>query len=266
MSAQIHPSAIVSPKAKLGEGVSIGAFAIVEANVEIGDGTEIFPNALIYNGTRLGKRCKIFPGAVISIVPQDLKFKGESTLVHIGDDTVIREYATIHRATGENGKTVVGSNALIMAYVHVAHDCSIGNQVIISNATQIAGHCTIGDFATIGGMCGIHQFTRIGRYTMLASSSRVVYDVPPFVTAGREPFRYEGLNLIGLKRRGFTPEQLRTIKDIYRIIFQSKLLLANALARITAEFPPTMERDEILAFFENGGHRKFIRSHLSLQE
>ncbi|MCS6989452.1 MAG: acyl-ACP--UDP-N-acetylglucosamine O-acyltransferase [Chloroherpetonaceae bacterium] len=259
MSVEIHPTAIVSPKAKLADGVSIGAFAVVEDDVEIGEGTLVQPRAHIASGARIGKRCRIFVGAVVSMIPQDLKFKGETSFVVVGDETTIREYATLHRGTGENGKTVVGSNCLIMAYVHLAHDVVVGDHVIISNATQVGGHCEIGDHATIGGVCGIHQFTRVGRHAMVASSSRVVYDVPPFVMAGREPFRYEGLNLVGLKRRGFPPETLKTLRDIYRVIFQTGLLLPNALERVKAEFPPSPERDEIIAFFESGNRRQFIR-------
>ncbi len=265
MSIEIHPTAIVSPKAKLADGVSIGAYSIVEEDVEIGEGTIIQPHAYIANGARIGKHCRIFVGAVISMIPQDLKFKGETSFVIIGDYTTIREYATVHRGTGENGKTVVGSHCLIMAYVHLAHDVTVGNHVIISNTTQVAGHCEIGDYATIGGVCGIHQFTRIGRHAMIASSSRVVYDVPPFVMAGREPFRYEGLNLVGLKRRGFPPETLASLRNIYRLVFQSGLLIPNALARIKAEIPPSPERDEVIAFFESGKHRKFIRSPLNFE-
>lgn len=265
MSIEIHPTAIVSPKAKLADGVSIGAYSVVEDDVEVGENTRIQPRAYIANGARIGKRCDIFVGAVISMIPQDLKFKGETSFAIIGDETTIREYATVHRGTGENGTTRVGSNCLIMAYVHLAHDVVIGNHVIISNATQVAGHCEIGDYATIGGVCGIHQFTRIGRHAMVASSSRVVYDVPPFVMAGREPFRYEGLNLVGLKRRGFAPETLASLRNLYRLVFQSGLLISNALERVKSEIAPSPERDEVIAFFESGKHRKFIRSPLHFE-
>jgi UDP-N-acetylglucosamine acyltransferase len=263
MSPIVHPAAIVSPKARLGDDVNIGAFAIIEDDVEIGAGTDIQAHALIYSGARIGKNCKIFPGAIISIIPQDLKFNGEISYVHIGDHTTVREYATIHRGTGDGGKTVVGSHCLIMAYVHLAHDVKVGNHVIISNTAQVAGHCEIGDYATLGGVCGIHQFTRIGRHTMVASSSRVVYDVPPFVIAGREPFRYEGLNLIGLKRRGFSADILRDLRDTYRLLFQSRLLLGNALEKVKSTIAPSPERDEVIAFFESGKHRQFIRAYHS---
>lgn len=261
MRLDIHPTAIVSPKAILAEGVSVGAYSIVEDDVEIGANTLVQPRVFIGNGARIGANAKIFIGAVVSMIPQDLKFKGENSLTVIGDATVIREYATVHRGTGENGKTIVGSNCLVMAYVHLAHDVIVGDHVIISNATQVAGHCQIGDHATIGGICGIHQFTRIGKHTMIASSSRVVYDVPPFVMAGREPFRYEGLNLIGLKRRGFSSESLKTLRDIYRIIFQSGLLVSNAIEKVKADIPPSPERDEVVSFFESDKHRSFIRPH-----
>ncbi|MDX2129448.1 MAG: acyl-ACP--UDP-N-acetylglucosamine O-acyltransferase [Chloroherpetonaceae bacterium] len=260
LKTQIHPTAIVGHNVQLGKGVRIGPYAILEDDVTIGEGTEIYPHALIYNGARIGKNCKIFPGAVIAIRPQDLKYAEERTFVEIGDYTTIREYATVHRATGENGVTKIGGHCLIMAYVHVAHDVRIGNHVIISNTTQIAGHCEIEDHATIGGVCGIHQFTRIGKHTMLASSSRVVYDVPPYVMAGREPFRYEGLNLVGLKRRGFSAEAIRTIRDIYRLVFQSGFLIKNAIEKIEHEFPQSDEREEILGFLHKLGKRKLLRS------
>jgi UDP-N-acetylglucosamine acyltransferase len=265
MSIEIHPTAIVSAKAKLSEGVCIGAYSIVEDDVELGEGTVVQPHAYIGNGARIGKHCRIFVGAVVSMIPQDLKFKGETSFALVGDRTTIREYATVHRGTGENGKTLIGSDCLIMAYVHLAHDVTVGNHVIISNTTQVAGHCEIGDYATIGGVCGIHQFTRIGRHTMVASSSRVVYDVPPFVVAGREPFRYEGLNLVGLKRRGFSPETLASLRSLYRLVFQSGLLISNALERVKSEIAPSPERDEVISFFESGKHRKFIRSPLHFE-
>lgn len=261
MDSCIHPTAVVGPTAEIGQGVTIGPYAVIEDDVVIGDSTEIGPHAQIADGARLGKDCKVFAGAVLSTIPQDLKFEDEKTYLHVGDRTVIREYVTLNRGTRASGKTVVGSDNLIMAYVHAGHDCIIGNHVIIANSVQFGGHCEVGDYAVVGGLTGVHQFVRIGKYAMVGGVSRATLDVPPFVMAGgHEVFRFEGLNTVGLKRRGFSSGQIDTIRDVYRIIFQSGLLLGNALEKVEKECERTPEVDEILRFFDtSSARRKYIR-------
>jgi UDP-N-acetylglucosamine acyltransferase len=257
----IHPTAVIGSGAVIGEGVEIGPFTVIENDVVIGDRTVIAPHVYIADGARIGSDCRICSGAVLSTAPQDLKYAGEKTCLYIGDRTVIREYVTLNRGTKASGKTVVGSDNLIMAYVHAGHDCVIGNHVVIANSVQFGGHCHVGDFVVVGGLAGVHQFVRIGRYAMVGGISRAALDVPPFVMAGgHNSFRYEGLNVIGLKRRGFTTEQLALIRDTYRVIFQSGLLLSNALETVRRDLPPTPEVLEILGFFESGEYnRKFIK-------
>lgn len=198
-----------------------------------------------------GKIVRFFPGAVISAIPQDLKFKGEKTIVEIGDNTTIRECATINRGTAAKGVTKVGSNCLIMAYVHIAHDCEIGDNCIITNACQLAGEVVVDDFAIIGGMSAVHQFVHIGRHVMIQGGSLIGKDVPPYVKAGRLPLSYAGVNSIGLRRRGFVNEKINEIQDIYRILFQSGLNNSDAVERIEAEMPASKERDEIIMFVRN---------------
>ncbi|HED31543.1 MAG TPA: acyl-ACP--UDP-N-acetylglucosamine O-acyltransferase [Prosthecochloris aestuarii] len=263
MSTLIHPTAIVGQKAEIGEGVRIGPYTVVEDDVTIGDGTSIGPHVHIADGARIGNGCTVFAGAVLSAVPQDLKFEGERTFLHVGDRTVIRECVTLNRGTKASGKTVVGSDCLIMAYVHAGHDCIIGNNVIIANSVQFGGHCQVEDYAVVGGLAGVHQFVRIGRYAMVGGISRASLDVPPFVMAGgHDKFRFEGLNIVGLKRRGFTSLQLSRIKEVYRILFQSGLLLGNALEQVRKECEQGPERDEILSFFDDStARRKYIRPY-----
>ncbi len=264
MSRSIHATAVVGSGAQLGEGVEIGPYAVIEEDVVIGDGTFVGPHVHIADGARIGNECRIMTGAVLSTVPQDLKYAGEKTYLHIGDRTVIRECVTLNRGTKASGRTVVGSDCLLMAYVHAGHDCVIGNQVVISNSVQFGGHCEVGDYAAVGGLAGVHQFVRVGRYAMVGGVSRAALDVPPFVMAGgHASFRYEGLNLVGLKRRGFTPEQIGSIRAAYRLIFQSGLLLNNALDAVR-NLEPTPEIEEILHFFESGKYgRPFIKSFKS---
>lgn len=261
MMSTIHPTALISPEAIIGEGVSIGPYTVVESDVSIGGGTVVGPQVHIASGTHIGSDCRIHTGAVLGGEPQDLKFSGETTYLYIGDRTVIRECVTLNRGTKASGKTVVGSDNLIMAYVHAGHDCVIGNHVVIANSVQFGGHCEVGDFVVVGGLAGVHQFVRIGRYSMVGGIARASLDVPPFVMAGgHSSFRYEGLNAVGLKRRGFSSEKITLIRDVYRIIFQSGLLLGNALEKVRAECPPEPEVTEILQFFASGRHgRKFIR-------
>lgn len=246
-----QPLAYIHPDAKIANTVVIEPFVTIDKNVVIGEGTRIGSNVTILEGVRIGKNCNIFPGAVIGAVPQDLKYKGEDTLAIIGDNTTIREYVTINRGTATKGKTVVGDNCLLMAYCHVAHDCVVGNNVIMSNATQLAGEVVVEDFAILSGAVLVHQFSHIGAHVMVQGGSRVTKDIPPFVTAGRDPISYAGINSIGLRRRGYTNEQIRDIQDVYRYIYQSGLNTTNAIERVQAELPATKERDEIILFIKN---------------
>lgn len=226
----ISELAYISPKAQIGKNVTIDAFAYIDDNVIIGD------------------NCHIFPHAVIGCVPQDLKFKGEETWTIIGDNCVLREFVTIHRGTASKGKTVIGNNNLIMAYCHVAHDCVLGNNIIMSNATQLAGEVEIDDFAIVGGGTLVHQFTRIGSHVMIQGGSKINKDIPPYIIAARDPIAFCGINSVGLNRRGFTPEQIHTIQEAYRILNQSGLNTTQALEHIESTMPQSEERDRILAF------------------
>jgi UDP-N-acetylglucosamine acyltransferase len=246
-----QPLAYIHPDAKISSSVVVDPFVSIDKNVEIGEGTWIGSNVTIMEGVRIGKNCKIFPSAVVGAIPQDLKFKGEDTLAIIGDNTTLREYVTINRGTAAKGKTVVGNNCLIMAYCHVAHDCIVGNNVIMSNACQLAGEVTIEDYAILGGGVLVHQFSHIGSHVMIHGGSHINKDVPPFVKAAREPLAYSGINSIGLRRRGYTNEQIRDIQDIYRYIYLSGMNTTHAIERIEAELPATKERDEILLFIRN---------------
>lgn len=246
-----QPLAYIHPDAQIASNVVIDPFVCIDKNVIIGEGTHICSNVTIMEGVRIGKNCTIFPGAVIGAIPQDLKYKGEDTLAIIGDNTTIRECVTVNRGTAAKGKTVVGNNCLIMAYCHVAHDCVVGNNVIISNATQLAGEVVVDDFAVIGGGTLVHQFTHIGAHSMLQGGSKVTKDVPPFVTGGREPLSYAGVNSIGLRRRGFSNEQIRDIQETYRYVFQMGMNTTHAVEKIEAELPASKERDEIVLFVKN---------------
>lgn len=244
----IQPLSYVNPQAKIADNVVIEPFVTISKNVEIGEGTWIGPNVTIMEGARIGKNCKIFPGAVISAIPQDLKFHGEDTLTVIGDNCTIRECVTINRGTEASDKTVLGNNCLVMAYVHIAHDCIIGDNVILANAVQLAGHINIGDYAIVGGVSAVHQFVNIGTHAMISGGSLVGKDVPPFSKAAREPLSYVGVNSIGLRRRGFSNEKINEIQEIYRIIYLRGNNNSKATAIIEAEMPATKERDEILSF------------------
>lgn len=229
----ISPLAYVSPKAQIGKNVTIDAFAYIDDNVIIGD------------------NCHIFPSAVIGAVPQDLKYKGEETWTIIGDNCVLREFVTVHRGTASKGKTVVGNNNLIMAYCHVAHDCILHDNIIMSNCTQLAGEVEVNDFAIIGGGTLVHQFSHIGGHVMIQGGSKINKDIPPFVIAAREPIAYCGINSVGLNRRGFTPEQIHTIQEVYRIIYQGGMNTTQALNAIEATLPQSAERDMIVNFIKN---------------
>lgn len=247
----ISPLANVSPKAKIGNNVTIEAFATVYEGVEIGDNTYIHPNAVIYPDTFIGNNCQIFPGAIIGIVSQDLKYKGEKVTTVIGNNTVIREYVTIHKGTADRKTTKVGDNCLLMAYVHVAHDCIIGNNVIIANSVGLSGHITIEDYAIIEGMCGTQQFVTIGAHSFVAGGSLIRKSVPPYVRVAREPLQYIGVNAIGLARRGFSKESIHQIEDIYRLIFVRGHNMTNALELVEQEIPNTEIRNQIVNFIRS---------------
>ena len=255
-----HPLSCVHPDAKIHPSVEIGPFVTIDRNVEIGEGTRILSNVTIMDGARIGKNCTIYPGAVISGAPQDLKFQGEETVAIIGDNTTIRECVTVHRGTASKGKTVVGNNCLIMAYCHVAHDCVVKNNVIMSNAVQLAGEVVVDDFAVIGGGALVHQFCHIGSHVMLQGGALVNKDVPPFVKAAREPLSYTGVNSIGLRRRGYSNETIRDIQEIYRYLYLSGLNNSDAIERIEAELPASKERDEIILFVRTS-NRGIIRGY-----
>ena len=244
----ISELAYIHPEAKIGKDVEIGPFAVINKNVVIGDGCIIDSNATICEFTQLGKNCHVFPSAVIGAIPQDLKFRGEETWTIIGDNNVLREFVTVHRGTASKGKTVIGNNNLIMAYCHVAHDCVLNNNIIMSNATQLAGEVVVDDFAIIGGGSLVHQFTHIGGHVMVQGGSRINKDVPPYAIAAREPIAFCGINSVGLNRRGFTAEQIHTIQEVYRLIYNSGLNTSQALAQIEATVPQSAERDIIVSF------------------
>ncbi len=247
---EIHPTAVVSDKAELGTHVVVGPYAVIEDDVIIGDGCQIGPHVYVHSGTRLGQRVRVEKGAVLGTDPQDLKYGGEKTYLEIGDDTTIREFATLNRGTDFHYKTVVGKNCFLMAYVHVAHDCIIGDNVVIANSVQMAGHVEIDDFAGIGGLTAIHQFVRIGKHCFVGGGLRVTKDVPPYVLAMGDPIRYGGTNFVGLKRRGFSSETLRLIKRAYRTVYQSNLKLRDAIQTLKNEFPEQEEIHEIVSFLE----------------
>jgi UDP-N-acetylglucosamine acyltransferase len=256
-----QPLAYVHPEANVAENVVIEPFVTIDKDVIIGEGTRIGSSVTILPGVRIGKNCQIFPGAVIGAVPQDLKFKGEYSTVEIGDNTTIREFVTINRGTSAKGKTVVGNNCLLMAYVHVAHDCVVGNNVILVNNTQLAGEVIVDDYAILAGMVAVHQFVRVGSHVMIAGGSLVRKDVPPFIKAGREPLSYVGINSIGLRRRNITNEKIREIQEIYRYIYQKGLNISQAVEIIEAEMPASTERDEILLFIKDS-KRGIIRGYM----
>ena len=244
----IHPTAIVNPDAKVGDNLVVGPYAIVETDVEIGDDCSIGPNAVIYSGARLGNRIKIFQGASISNLPQDLKFSGEPTQFYIGDDTVIREFATLHRGTKETGKSQIGKNCLVMAYAHIPHDCVIGDNCILANAVQIAGHTHFGDWVIIGGGTVVHQFCIVGDHAMIGGGLRIIQDVPPFVLITGEPAVYAGLNVVGLRRRGFKAEDIQIIKEVYGLIYSKSYNVSQAVKIVEEKFSDNIYVQKILKF------------------
>ncbi len=246
-----QPLAYVHPGAKIAKNVVIEPFATIHNNVVIGEGTWIGSNVTIMEGARIGKNCSIFPGAVISAPPQDLKYDGEDTTAEIGDNTTIRECVTINKGTVDRMKTKIGSNCLIMAYSHVAHDCFVGDHCIFSNNTNLAGHIVVGDYVVMAGMTAVHQFCTIGNHAFVTGGSLVRKDVPPYVKAAREPLSYVGINSVGLRRRGYSTEKIREIQNIYRILYQKAYNNTQATNIIEAEMEATPERDEILQFIRD---------------
>ncbi len=247
----ISKLAYVHPDARIGSDVTIEPFASVYGDVVIDDGTWIGPNAVLMDGARIGKKCRIFPGAVIGAIPQDLKFAGEVTTAEVGDGTTIRECVTINRGTVDRLKTAVGSNCLLMAYVHLAHDCIVGNNVVIANSVNLAGHVTIDDWAILEGNVAVQQFIHIGAHSFIAGASLVRKNVPPFVKAAREPLSYAGVNVIGLRRRGFADDAVTRIEDIYREIFVRNSNVERAMAQVDQQLQPSPERTQILEFIRN---------------
>ncbi len=247
----ISPLAHIHADAKIGKDVKIDPFVVIDEGVIIGDGTHIMSHAVIMKNSVIGKFCNIFPGAVIGAIPQDLKFDGENTFVQIGDNTTIREFVTVNRGTKDKWKTVVGNNCLLMAYCHIAHDCILGDHVIIANSVQLAGHVEIGDHAIIGGMAAAIQFSKIGAHTYIAGGTEVIKDIPPYIKAGRSPLCYVGVNSIGLQRRGFSAEKINNILEIYRNIYMRGLNISQATQFIEKELPDSEEKNEILKFIRD---------------
>jgi UDP-N-acetylglucosamine acyltransferase len=251
--------AFVHPDAKIGKDVIVEPFAFIAGNVFIDEGTWVGPNSTVLDGARIGKNCKIFPSAVVSGIPQDLKFRGEDTTAELGDNTTVRECATVNRGTAAVGRTLVGKNCLLMAYSHIGHDCSIGNNVIIGNSSSLAGEVQIGDWAILSGGTLAHQFAHIGGHVMIGGGSKVRIDVPPYIKADRDPLSYMGLNSVGLTRRGFEKEKIDEIHEIYRVIYQKGMNITQALEFVENEFKSSAERDYILEFIRKS-ERGIIRA------
>lgn len=235
MATFLDPRAAVNPKALLGDNVSVGPFSVVEAGAVLGDGTSVAANAFIATGARIGRECRIHHGAVIGHAPQDLKYAGEPTTCELGDRNVVREYATLHRGTGEGGRTIIGDDNFLMAYSHIAHDCVLGNKIIMANAASLAGHTDVEDYVIIGGLTPVHQFTRLGQHSMIGGGLRVGKDVPPYILAGGEPLTFEGLNSVGLRRRGFTRETIDALDRTYELVYRARLNVSQAVAAIEAD-------------------------------
>ncbi|GBE30024.1 MAG TPA: acyl-ACP--UDP-N-acetylglucosamine O-acyltransferase [Bacteroidetes bacterium] len=258
MMSGIDTRAAVGEDAILGENVSVGPFAIIEDGAVIGDGCQIAPHAHLTQWARLGNDVRVFTGAVIGSNPQDLKFAGEDTTMEVGDRTVIREYATLNRGTNESGSSTVGEDCLLMAYSHVAHDCHIGNRVIMANSVNMAGHVTIEDWVIIGGMVPIHQFVHLGQHSFIGGGWRVPQDVPPYTLVAGDPLEYRGVNAIGLRRRGFSNECINAIKHAYKIIYRSNLNVSQAMESIKNEVEMTPEIKAIVDFVENDSERGIV--------
>jgi UDP-N-acetylglucosamine acyltransferase len=239
---------VVHPGARIGAGVTISPFAVIEDDVSIGEGTWIGPHVTIMSGSRIGRNCKIFPGAVIGAAPPALKYQGEYATVEIGDHVTVREYCTLNKGTKASDRTMIGDHCLLMAYVHVAHDCQIGRNVILANNVNLAGHIEVGAYAVLGGMTAVHQFVKIGAHVMVGGGSLVTKDIPPYVKAAREPLSFTGVNSVGLRRRGFTAEQIHAIQEIYRVLFVRGYNTTQALELIESQMADSPERQAIVDF------------------
>ncbi|MFT5581252.1 MAG: UDP-N-acetylglucosamine acyltransferase [Lentimonas sp.] len=246
----IHSLACVSPDAKIGKDVNVHPFTHIHEDVVIEEGTVIHSNVTIYPGTRIGKNCEVFPGTVIGVVPQDLKFQGEYTTVEIGDNTKIRECVTIHRGTSDRKCTKIGSNCLLMTYVHIAHDCQIGDHVILASYVGLSGHVIIDDYAIIEGKAAAQQFVHIGKHAFVGGASLIRKDIPPYVKAAREPLTFAGVNSVGLRRRGLTDDEVREIEDIYRVLFVQNSNVSKGITIIKDTMSPSPIRDEIIDFIQ----------------
>ncbi len=246
----IHPTALVSKKAELSPNITIGPFSVVEDNTYIGEGTTIFSHSIIKSHTTIGKNCRVFQGAVLGEIPQDIKFENEISKLTIGKNTTIREYTTLNRGTKERGETTIGSNVLLMAYVHIGHDCEVKDNAILANGVQLGGHVTVGNNASIGGMTPVHQFCKVGDHAFIGGGFRAVQDVPPYVLAAGEPLKFNGINSIGLRRKGFKPEVRKNIKAAYNLIYRSEFNLTKAIEEIQNQLPSLPEIQNILEFLE----------------
>jgi UDP-N-acetylglucosamine acyltransferase len=256
---RISKNSVVSPKAKLGDNITIKDFAVVEDDVVIGDNTVIEQSAVIKNGTTIGKNCKIYNGAILSQDPQDFTYTGQTTTLTIGDNTTIREYVTISKGTVKMGKTTVGENNYIMAYCHIAHDCKLASNIILVNSVEIAGHVEIDDWVYVSTLVGIHQFVRIGKHSLITYLTRVSQDVPPFIIAGGYELSYMGLNIVGLRRRGFDNKRIGSIKQAYDIVYNSKYNVRDALNYIKDTIEVTDDIKEIISFIESS-ERGIVRN------
>jgi UDP-N-acetylglucosamine acyltransferase len=247
---KIHPTAVIDSKAKFSEGVEIGPYCIVGSRVKLGKNTKLISNVVIEE-TEIGNDCIVYPFTSIGLPPQDTRYKGEKTKVIIGNNNIIREYITIHRASvSGDGVTKIGNNNFLMAYVHIAHDCCIENNVIMANATTLAGHITVEDYAFIGGLVAVHQFTRIGAYSMIGGFSAIPQDIPPYTTAAGDRAKLYGLNTIGLKRQNFSDSQIKELKHAYKILFRSKLTLKEALSKLKQKKNLSKEIKNLIEFIE----------------
>jgi UDP-N-acetylglucosamine acyltransferase len=251
MSSTIHPTAIIDRSAEIGADSSVGPYTVIEGSVIIGDGTTVGPHVMIGEYTSIGRQCRIFHGAAVGLIPQDMKFKGEKTCLRIGDRTTIREFCTLNRGTAAHGETVIGNDCLLLAYSHVAHDCVLGDNAIVSNNLGMAGHVEVGIHVTIGGMCAIHQFTHIGDYAMIGAFSYLSQDVVPFALTGSDPVRVADVNKVKLERCGFAPERIQEIKRAFRVLFRQKLKLEESVAALAEEFPGNEDVRLIIDFVKN---------------
>jgi UDP-N-acetylglucosamine acyltransferase len=254
----IHPTAIVHPSAMIEEDVEIGPYCIVGENVSIRAGTVLQAHVVVNGWTQIGSECVVYPFATIGAASQDRKYAGERAMTRIGNRTVLREYVSIQRATGEDQVTAVGDDCLLLAYVHIAHNCILGNGVTMSNLAQLAGHVEIGDFALLGGMAGVHQFTRIGRYAMVGGMSKINKDVPPFFLVEGNPARPYGLNSVGLRRAGFSPEERTEIKQFYKVLYDPKMNVSRAV-EVMKESVTTQRGREVIAFLEAPSQRGILK-------